>query len=160
VRCADGAETGWQAKYFASFGASQTAQLDESVRQALEKHPRLETYIVCLPMNLKDSRAGKGQTELERWEAWLAKWQGKAARDGRTLKIGLWDKTGLMERLGRDDPLYSGREAFWFDETNFTPTWFKQRFDRARAGLGQRYTPETNIELPIRQAILCEIADA
>src|ERR1700751_5911391 len=39
VRCADGAETGWQAKYFASFGPSQTAQLDESVKQALDKHP-------------------------------------------------------------------------------------------------------------------------
>jgi hypothetical protein len=118
------------------------------------KHPRLETYIVCLPINLKDSRAGKSQTELERWEAWRARWQDKAAQDGRRFKIGLWDKTALVERLGRDDPLYSGREAFWFDETNFTPTWFKQRFDRARAGLGQRYTPETNIELPIRQAIL------
>jgi hypothetical protein len=154
LRYADGAETGWQAKYFGNFGSGQTAQLDESVGQALEKHPRLETYIVCLPINLKDSRAGKSQTELERWEAWRARWQDRAARDGRRFKIGLWDKTALVERLGRDDPLYSGREAFWFDETNFTPTWFKQRFDRARAGLGQRYTPETNIELPIRQAIL------
>lgn len=49
----------------------------------------------------------------------LAKWQ-KAALDGRTLKISLWDKTASVERLGRDDPLYSGRGTFWFDETNFT----------------------------------------
>ena len=89
VRFADGAETGWQAKYFASFGTSQTAQLDESVEKALEKHPRLETYMVCLPINLKDPRDGKSQTELERWEAWCAKWQDKAAQDGRRLKIRL-----------------------------------------------------------------------
>jgi hypothetical protein len=37
LRYADGAETGWQAKYFGNFGSSQTAQLDESVGQALEK---------------------------------------------------------------------------------------------------------------------------
>ena len=59
-----------------------------------------------------------------------------------------------MERLGRDNPLYSGRAAFWFDETVLTPAWFQTKFEQARAGLGQRYTPETNVELPIRRTIL------
>ncbi len=37
-------EIAWQAKYFLSLEASQWAQLDDSVKTALEKHPKLIRY--------------------------------------------------------------------------------------------------------------------
>ena len=52
----DGSEAGWQAKYVFEFGSSQTGQLDKSIKAALGKHPRLDTYYVCLPMDLRDNR--------------------------------------------------------------------------------------------------------
>lgn len=150
----DGTETGWQAKYFFKFDASQVAQLDKSIKQALAKHPRLNRYIVCIPLDLFDQRSGRGKTQLQRWRDWVKQWKATATKAKRKLTIELWGHSELVERLGRDNPLYSGRAAFWFDETFLTSAWFKSRFERARVSLGQRYTPETNVELPIRRTIL------
>ncbi|AZO44949.1 ATP-binding protein [Mesorhizobium sp. M7D.F.Ca.US.005.01.1.1] len=149
-----GSETGWQAKYFFDFGASQIAQLDKSIQTALAKHPRLNRYIVCVPIDLFDQRVGKAKSQLERWKDWVKKWKATATTMKRKLAIEFWGHSEIVERLGRDNPLYSGRAAFWFDETFLTSAWFTSRFELARSGLGQRYTPDTNIELPIRRTIL------
>ena len=56
-RCrADGTEVGWQAKYLFRWSDSLKTQLDDSIRTALNKHPNLVEYIVCLPFDLPDSR--------------------------------------------------------------------------------------------------------
>ena len=54
----DGGEWGWQAKYFDSLGESQWLQLDKSVKTAIEKHPRLVRYHVCVPLDRPDARLG------------------------------------------------------------------------------------------------------
>ena len=154
VKHANASETGWQAKWFSRFGTRQVSQLDESINQALSKHPKLKKYIVCLPVDLRDARVGKAQTELERWEAWERKWKGKARNAGRTISIELWNSSALIQRLTRNDPLYAGRFRYWFDHTVLGSVWFRRRFEEARAKLGERYTPETNVELPIRRALL------
>lgn len=154
LRHQDRSESGWQVKYFFQLDAGQIAQLNESIETALKKHPKLTRYIVCIPFDLLDQRVGKAQTQLQRWDAWVKKWKAAAAKSKRKLIIELWSKSALVERLGRDDPLYSGRAAFWFDEIMLASKWFEERFAIARASLGQRYTPETNVELPIRRAIL------
>ena len=154
VKHVDASETGWQAKWFSKFGTSQVSQLDESISQALSKHQKLKKYIVCLPVDLRDARVGKAQTELERWETWVKKWKGKARNAGRTISIELWNSSALIQRLTRNDPLYAGRIRYWFDHTVLDSVWFRQRFEEARANLGERYTPETNVELPIRRVLL------
>jgi hypothetical protein len=154
VRHPDGAETGWQSKYFADLGRAQIAQLDKSIGTALTKHPNLARYIVCLPFNLRDERVGKKQSQLERWENWKRKWLDKAKRQKRQLDIELWGKSTISERLNRDEPLYSGKLTYWFNQGSLTPAWFRHEFDKARKGLGERYTPEVNVELPIRQTLL------
>jgi hypothetical protein len=155
VRQASGREIGWQAKYFTALGNSQSAQLDDSIRQALKKHPRLDCYIVCIPFDLRDARVSKkAMTELERWRRWREKWITTARKFRRKLAIQLWGAHELTERLSRNDPRYAGRISFWFGEPILTPAWFMQQFASARANLGDRYTPETNIELPIRRLIL------
>lgn len=148
-----GSETGWQAKYFFDFQQAQVSQLDDSLDQALSKHPRLTRYIVCLPINLRDPRIEDRSSEQARWEAWVQRRVDRAAADGRNIVIELWDATALTERLGRDGPLYAGRLKFWFDETVLTPAWFSAKFEITRAALGRRYTPETNVKLPIRKTI-------
>lgn len=56
LRDGAGNETGWQAKYFTEFKSSQVAQLNKSIASALAKHPQLDRYIVCLPIDLADER--------------------------------------------------------------------------------------------------------
>jgi len=58
--CADGNEVGWQAKYFINgFEAGQVADLNDSLQRALTAHPQLTTFVVCLPIDLRDNRSGK-----------------------------------------------------------------------------------------------------
>ena len=56
----DGTEWAWQAKYFHTLGGSQWSQIDGSVRTALEKHPAINRYIVCCPVDLPDGRVRQG----------------------------------------------------------------------------------------------------
>ena len=48
----NGDEWAWQAKFFSQMRAAQWQQLDESVQQALAKHPQMVRYCVCLPIDL------------------------------------------------------------------------------------------------------------
>jgi hypothetical protein len=55
----NGDETGWQTKFFSSLGSTQWDQIDKSVKTALDKHPRLTRYVVCLPFDRADPRIFK-----------------------------------------------------------------------------------------------------
>lgn len=150
-RGADGAEIGWQAKYHFEWTDSLRKQLNDSIRTALNKHPKLVEYIVCLPFNLPDAQPSRGKSAREKWNSWCTKWQQVATEEGRNLTITLWDKTEFIARLTKQDPTYSGRILYWFDQEFITTIWLKEQFENARASLGSRYTPETNVELPVRQ---------
>ena len=63
----DGAEWGWQAKYVDTLGKSQWVELDSSVRTALQKHPRLVRYFVCVPLDRADARVGR-----QRWRSGIS----------------------------------------------------------------------------------------
>ena len=151
---ADGTEVGWQAKYLFRWSDSLKTQLDRSIHTALEKHPQLVEYIVCFPFDLSDSRTGKRKTAREKWNAWCKKWMQFAAGHQRSLTIRLWGQSELTTRLAREDPAYSGRALYWFNHETLTAAWFEEQFGKARDSLGSRYTPETNVELPIRQDFL------
>ena len=154
---ADGSETGWQAKYFFDLGSSEASQLTDSFSQAVERHPRLRRFIVCLPFNLSDGRIDGRVSERDRWDAWV---QARArAILPRVVEIKLWDETQLIERLSRTDPRHAGRREYWFDVLHFTPTWFLTRFEITREALHKRYTPELNIELPVRRGLLAIARD-
>lgn len=151
TRFADGTETGWQVKYTWTI-KDLIPQLNKSIKSALKNHPRLAEYIVCIPFNLSDP--GGDKTALKKWEDWVKKQQDLAKVTGRVIAFELWGATEIGERLGRDDPLYAGRVQYWFEEEHLTPAWFQENLARAHAGLGERYSPESNIELPIRRNLL------
>ena len=153
-RRADGTEVGWQAKYLFHWNDSLATQLDRSIRTALNKHPNLVEYVVCLPFDLPDSRTGKAKTARQKWDAWCTKWKKFAAKQKRNVTITLWGKSELSTRLAGEDPAYSGRLLYWFGIEAVTSAWFNEKFGKARASLGSRYTPDTNVELPIRQDFL------
>lgn len=154
---ADGSETGWQAKYFFEFGSGQASQLKESFDHATRLHADLKRFIVSLPFNLSDGRVANRKSQKDRWNDWVAA-RIKAILP-RIVTIELWDETQLIERLTRTDPRHAGRRRYWFDLLHFTPDWFQTRFDITRAALGKRYTPELNIELPVRRGLLAIARD-
>ena len=154
IRHADGTETGWQAKYLFVWNQGTASQLDASIRTALEKHPQLTEYVVCLPFDLPDSRSAKKTSAREKWRRWQSKWTKSAEGNQRELTITLWGRSELCARLGRGDPTYSGRVLYWFGVEALTPTWFREQFEKTRVSLGNRYIPENNVELAIREEFL------
>ena len=151
---ADGTETGWQAKYLFGWDDSCASQLNKSIAAALKNHPHLTGYVVCLPFDLPDSRSGSRKSALRKWEDWRNKWIKTSKNQSRNLTITLWGKSELSELLTRNDPVYAGRTLYWFDTDSLTSAWFREQFGKARDSLGSRYTPETHIELPIRQNLI------
>jgi hypothetical protein len=156
---ADGTEIGWQAKYIFSWDDSLATQLSDSIRTALVKHPNLIEYIVCLPFDLPDSRIGRSLSARAKWDGWRDKWIKQAKTTKRRFDITLWGKSELASRLGNDSSAYSGRILYWFDREAFTSAWFHDQFENTKAALGARYTPETNVELPIRRDFLAFARD-
>lgn len=151
---ADGHAAGWQAKYFVNgFDTAQVSDVDESLQRAMAAHPRLNKFIVCLPIDLQDNRSGKKQSQVQRYEAWRDKSVQAAAAQGRTLDIELWSASSIRERLGRDTPAYSGRARYWFDTLRFNSAWFREKFEVQRRNLGERYSPESHVDLPIERAL-------
>lgn len=153
-RYADGREVGWQAKYFMnSFETTQVNNLTDSLQRAMAAHPQLKKFIVCLSIDLHDNRSGKKLSQVQRYEGWRDKSIKDAAAQGRILEIELWSASSITERLGRDTPAYSGRARYWFDTVRFSTAWFYEKFEVPRRNLGERYSPESHVDLPIQQAL-------
>src|ERR1035438_2152346 len=73
-RLVSGDERAWQAKFFDRLDDFQWKQLDESVSKALEKHPHLVEYIICVPLDFADPRREGQQFAMDRWRQHVAKW--------------------------------------------------------------------------------------
>ncbi len=154
----DGTETGWQVKYYWDM-ANAIKSLDESLSQALTKHPRMTRFIACLPIDLADSRKADVKTALDRWNTWKNDRIAKAEQANRKIEIDRWDAYELKKRLTASNPTAAGRVAYWFDQTLLTTEWFRKSFERTRVGLGERYSPESHIDLSIRRVIKATALD-
>jgi len=144
----NGDEWGWQAKFFISPpNNGQWRQLDESVKKALEKHPRLTSYTICLPVDRQGPRIERQKWFMDKWNEHVEKWQRWARQKGVSNEFKYWGEHEICERLSREE--HRGRYFFWFNKELFSQQWFENRIEEAVANVGPRYTPELNVELPI-----------
>lgn len=150
-------EVGWQVKYYGKV-EDALRSLTDSLATALAKHPKMGRFVACVPFDLADGRKEDTRTALDRWNEWKDAETAKAAVLGRTIAIDIWGAAELKNRLTAD-PGKAGRIAFWFDATLLTPDWFARKLARALTTLGARYTPTTNVRLPIRHALLAVTRD-
>lgn len=143
----DGSEWGWQSKYVDRLGDSQWKQIDESIKKALKKHPKLIRYYVCVPVDRADARIEGRKSAMERWDERVAKWRRWASERGMTVEFVYWGSHELLDRLTQ--PQHIGRVRFWFDARRVDSAWFSTRLEEALRSAGPRYTPEIHIDLPI-----------
>lgn len=154
----DDSEICWQAKYFPDgMNSSRWQQLDKSFKTALEKHQNLTTYVICMPLDKSDSRKiGRGGKQVvsveDEWKKHVTKWKGMAQKRGQNIEFVYWGKHEITSFLAIDDPLYSGRALYWFNEPILGFDVFNKITLKARDSLGDRYTPEFNIDLPISKS--------
>ena len=145
----DGGEWGWQAKFFDKVGQSQWAQIDHSVSVALEKHPKLTRYTICIPLDREDPRVPNQDWFLDKWNAHVAKWNKLATQLGLTVQFLYWGSHEILERLSREE--HRGSFYFWFGTQSFSQSWFARALEEAIEAVGPRYTPEVDVQLPIAQ---------
>ena len=152
---ADQSEECWQAKYFiGGMNPSRWNQLDDSFTTALNRHPKLKKYVICLPIDKADSRktgrGGKQVTSVEdEWQSHVAKWKEEAKSKGRSVEFEYWGKHEITSFLTTDHSLYSGKALYWFDAAVLATHKFDKIVSRARESLGDRYEAEFHIDLPI-----------
>ncbi|HMN14000.1 MAG TPA: hypothetical protein PKD55_16920 [Bellilinea sp.] len=145
----NGDEHGLQAKFFLDPPSdNQWSQIDQSVETALEKHPRLTRYVVCLPLERSDARQHGRRSMLDKWNERVTKWQGWSASRNMTVEFLYWGEHEIISRLTRGDDA-RGRWFFWFNQEFFDQKWFEDRLNQAVDTAGPRYTPPLNVELPI-----------
>jgi hypothetical protein len=146
-----GDQFAWQAKYFLSLDNAQWSQLDDSVKTALDKHPRLIRYYVCVPIDLPDARLVGQMSAFQKWLNHVAKWSGWAKEKEMSVEFIWWGSHEMLDKLAL--PANTGLARFWFDAAVFDPNWFDKRLQEAVSTAGPRYTPEVNVDLPIIQEL-------
>lgn len=145
-----GEEWGWQAKYFTDgISKKRWEQCDESVKKALEGHPKLTKYFFCIPFKFPDSRKPDEITAAQQWKNYQAKWMRWAEDRGRTIEFVLWDEHELLLRLSK--PEHQGRCWFWFNTPAMDADWFKQNIAASVLLADERYTKSLHFELPLAQ---------
>ena len=143
-----GDEWGWQAKFFLSPPEEiQWRQIDESVKTAIEKHPRLTRLTVCFPIDRSDPHVEKQKWFMDKWNEHAAKWNNWVSVRQMSVEFDYWGEHEIWERLGREE--HRGKHFFWFNKEALSKEWFESRIDEAVANVGPRYTPELNVKLPI-----------
>ena len=147
----DGGEWGWQAKYFQTLGPSQWSQLDRSVKTALDKHPELARYFICIPLDRSDARIERQKSLMQRWDEHAKKWCDWAHKRGMCVEYVWWGRSELLERLSRSEHI--GRQYFWFGQRGFDSDWFQERLNEALQSAGPRYSPEVHVDLPIARKL-------
>jgi len=141
---ADGREHGWQAKYFFALKNTQWRQIDDSIRTAIEKHPRLARYTVALPINLTD-------VQKQHWDNHVVLWKEWTASAGVDIEFEFWGESEVLDRLSREE--HVGRRHFWFGKDELSFDWMSRRMDEVIETAGPRYTPEENVEVEVAQSL-------
>ncbi len=139
-----GGRWAWQAKYLFKFDASTFAQMTKSVVSALESTPDLERYIFVLP---KD----RSNAAITKWEAAVADWTKKAKAKGLNVAFEFCGESQLLDAITSDE--HAGAIRYFFDEKFLTKTFMENQVDREVKNLGERYSPEVNVETETRSII-------
>jgi hypothetical protein len=113
---ADGNDYGVQAKYFNKTKAISWAQVDKSVKTALQLHPKLKAYTIAFACDLtgRSGLLGLGKTGWDHWDQHRASWENLAAKRGMSVAFSVWTKDTIIDDLAKD-PDRRGLILFWFD---------------------------------------------
>ena len=149
----DGSEHAWQAKYFLkTVTDNQWGQISDSVKTALEKHPKLKKYYICLPLNRTDSRKDNKEGQLEKWNKKVREWKGIAKSKNMNVKFEFWGESEILDMLSTDEPPFSGRALYWFNSSILQLQHLKNIAENSKQSLGDRFSQELNVDLPIAKS--------
>lgn len=145
-KLSNGDEIGWQAKYHTSSpGDSLWGNLDRSVERALDKHPDLCKYIVCVPLDRKDPRKEKEEWFMDRWNQHVKKWNSWDP----SVEFDYWGNFELQRFLSREPQ--RGMRYYWFNQEALTDEKIKQFAEEQVSNADIGYEASPGVSLPVRE---------
>jgi len=139
---------GWQAKYVFDAG-KLIRQATTSLATALSVHPELTKFILCFPFDPTGPTGRSRRSDHTRLADWVREREEEAEGSGRALTIELWPAFRLRELILTHDNS-GGLRDYFFDRTHLSSSWFQRHVQRAQEAAKPRYTPEVNVETPLR----------
>ena len=146
----DDSEHAWQAKYFLNKIADQQwQQISKSVKTALNKHPKLKKYYICLPLDRTDQRQNNKKSQLYKWNKKVEEWKKIAKSKDMNVEFKFWGASEILSMLSTDDPYFSGRALYWFNYPILQIQHLKDIAEKSKQSLDKRFSPKLNVDLPI-----------
>jgi hypothetical protein len=141
-----GKEWGLQAKLYRSRPDSgQWQNIKNSLTTALEKHPDLEKYIVCLATDREDPRKEEEEWFMDEWDSKVEKWTELAEDEGIDIEFEYWGSSRIRNFLSQDH--LRGRLYFWFDSEQLTDRKLENEVEKTVSNANDRYTPELHVDV-------------
>src|SRR5215217_2240946 len=132
----DGAQWGWQAKFFYPDGRlsnSRKTQIKKSLRKACEVHPNLTKFFLCAPSDLTPGE-----------QKWFEKTLVKSRLNGepvvpkgRELELEFWGHSELSAWLSEEH--FAGKKLYFFEELELSMNWFRDQFEKQARGVREKY---------------------
>ena len=148
-----GAGTGrwaWQAKYlFDLTRDSSWRQMDESVADALAATTDLSRYTFVLPVDRTAGRRGLNQ--MQKWAQRAETWSQQARARGVDVAFTYVGHSQVLGTLQQDNQ--AGVIRYFFQKEFLTGGFFRSQVEREVANLGERYMPEVDVELEVKDFI-------
>ena len=79
----------------------------------------------------------------------IKEWTKIALNKNINIEFEYWGDTEISAMLQTDEPKFSGRLLYWFDEVILTQNKLQTIANSSKQSLGERYTPELHVDLPI-----------
>ena len=143
-RLKDESEWGWQAKYYENLTSTEWNSIKKSLFDAIETHPTLVKYIICIPHNLSDGRRGK-TTQKETWEKYKNAWVSELSKNNRNIELLLWNSSTLLSKLIL--PKNLGIKSFFFGDIEIKEEQLFINLDASIVNLGPKYSPDLNFKI-------------
>lgn len=129
----NGKKIGYQAKYFSSISKAQWRQIKDSIDTALKNHPTLETYVIAFPFDFTKTMSDKWDNKVTSWKL------------PTTVKVKLWDKSRLIEKLAK--PEAEGLIKYFFGDIELTSRYFEDKAEATLSHLGERFSPNDHVDV-------------
>lgn len=147
----DGHQDGWQAKY-SDDPDLLIGLMRQSLVSVVTKRAEVTRLTFCVPIDLpagRDRPGGRRRTRSarQRFDDAVGRWRRDIPGADR-VEIVFEGAGEIAARLAL--PEHRGREWFWWNERVLDLEWFRARLDEAIETAGARYSPDLNVDLPIR----------
>lgn len=148
---ASGEEWGWQAKYYEGDirlrHKNRKPNIIDSLNRAIQVHPNLTIWYLCLPLDLTPDENIWLNTELV-----------KHIPTGKRIKIIPWVETFIHEKINQ--PQFNGLKQSFFNDLELSNDWFKKAFDKSFSVVKNKfdeilYVPNEEFEYWYVNPLLC-----